>query len=168
MTNHTDTPRVRGVALIVSNPSRKIMLLQERETKVRLGKHAGMFSPPMETCCKGESDVIAVLRLIEEELPRFPGHIEVEQNPRGVYQVVSSVWASLYVGYTESSSLPIPVEGPVEVGGHLWIPPHEALMLWLRQGAFEMLSDYTSVQNRVVRQHCRPVSATPPHAFEPS
>lgn len=155
MSNSTRTLRVRGVALIVSNPRREVLIIQELQTKPHLGKYAGMFSPPMETSHKGEQDRSTIARLVDEELPGLAGHIKIEDKRRGVYRIVPGVWVSLYVGQIQDSLLPIPNEkSKEEVGEYIWVLPENALALWLRQGAREMLSDYIENRNNVICQCC--------------
>ncbi len=154
MTNKTGTLRVRGVALIVSNPRREILIIKELQTKPQYGKYAGMFSPPMETSHDGEKDAETLKRLIDEELSGLAGHIHIRGGRRGVYRIVPKVWVSLYVGETQSLLLPTPDATSEEIGEHLWVLPKNALTLWLRQGAREMIADYIENQNDVICRHC--------------
>jgi hypothetical protein len=152
--------RVRGVALILSNPRGEILLLQELQTKPHFGKYAGMRSPPMETCFEGEQNDSTLDRLVDEELPGFAGRIKIDRERRGVYRIVPGVWVSLYVGQTEDSLLPTPNEKTEEVGGYIWVSPEEALELWLRQGAREMLAHYIEPRRGVLCRHCCSVSSS--------
>ena len=157
MSNSARILRVRGVALIVSNPRGEILIIQELQTKPHLGKYTGMFSPPMETSRERERDCSTIVRLIDEELPGLAGHIKIENERQGVYRIVPGVWVSLYVGQTRDSRLPTPdARSKEEVGTYLWVPPCEAITFWLRQGAGEMLTDYVEHRNKVVCRHCRP------------
>src|ERR1035437_1708478 len=131
MVHATHVLRIRGVALIVSNPSCEILIIQELQTKPHIGKYAGMFSPPMETSQKGERDHSAITRLINEELPGLAGHIQIEDKRRGVYRIVPGVWVSLYIGQVQNSLLPTSDEqSRKEVGEYLWVSPRDALALW--------------------------------------
>lgn len=159
--DNTRVLRIRGVALIVSNPRNEILVVQELQAKPHFGKYAGMFSPPMETSHKGETDDSAISRLINEELPGLAGHIKTERKRRGVYRIVPGVWVSLYVGQTQDSSLPTPnKKSKEEVGGYAWVLPGNALALWLRQGAREMISDYIANRNGAIRD-CSPPTPSP-------
>lgn len=157
MTQVTRTLRVRGVALIVSNPHSEVLIVQELQTKPHLGKYAGMFSPPMETSHGRERDCSTIIRLVDEELPGLADHIKIENERRGVYRIVPGVWVSLYVGQIQNLLLPTPDErSKEEIGGYVWVPTGNALTLWLRQGAREMLSDYIENRNNVVCRYCCP------------
>ena len=161
MTHATRVLRVRGVALIIRNPRDEVLILQEFEAKPHFGKYPGMFSPPMETSRKEEQDRSALTRLIYEELPGFEGHVEIEGKRHGVYRVVPGAWVSLYVGRVPDLLLPIPdSRSGKEVGGYFWTPPRNALTLWLRQGAREMLSDYIANRRNAVCRYCRPPTCT--------
>lgn len=161
MSNSTHILHVRGVALIVSNPRHEVLIIKELQTKPHLGKYAGMFSPPMETSLAGEEDHSAIIRLVDEELPGLAGRIQIESGRRGVYRIVPGVWVSLYAGQVQDSLLPTPDEkSKEEIGGYIWVSPENALALWLRQGAREMLSDYSENRNNIVCRHCcQPVSS---------
>mgnify|MGYP001560396004 CR=1 FL=1 len=157
--------RTRGVALVVENPHGEIIILQEFETKSRLGKYAGMFSIPMETSYPGEDDRSALGRLIAEELPGVGAHIEVWHPRIGVYRIVPRVWVSLYRARLERVSLPAAASTRAEVGNHAWLTPQKAVTLWLRQGAREMLSDCLHGRHGVVCRRCAP---PPPVTPDPS
>ena len=73
----------------------------------------------METLHRGESQIDALKRLIQEELDGLPG-IEIESIPHGEYWIASAR-ATLYVGHTRSSRLPALGKGMSDVGGHRWI-----------------------------------------------
>jgi len=161
MINTSVVRRIRGVALILSNPRGEVLLLKELQTKPHLGKYEGMLSPPMETCLEGETNPSTLDRLVEEELPGFVGHVKIDGERRGVYRVAPQAWASLYVGQTEDLLLPKLDEKSDEVGGYFWLPPKDALTSWLRRGASEMLSDYVEGRWNVICRHCRPVSSSP-------
>ena len=164
MSNITRLPCIRGVALIAVNPLHEVLVGKELQPKPHLGKYPGTCSPPMETLHRGESQIDALKRLIQEELDGLPG-IEIESIPHGEYWIASAR-ATLYVGHTRSSRLPALGKGMSDVGGHRWIRPEDALGLWLRRGAWEMLSDYIWGRTGVVCHYCRPVSATPPDTVE--
>lgn len=144
-----------GVALIVENPENKIMVLREGNSKPWLGKYAGMYSVPMETK-KGvrERDQRALARLVAEELHGL--EVTIEPEPRGSYRVVWGARASLYLGRTLATLPPAP-NGSREVSGHVWVCPEEALKLWLRRGAKEMIVDYIAGERGVDRTFCKPV-----------
>lgn len=154
--------RVRGVALIVRSPRdwREVLVIQELESKPQLGKYTGMFSIPMETSRLGESDVSALSRLMEEELPGLGPHVTVERERRGIYRITRRVWVSLYGAVARTRSLPsLPT---AEVGGYSWMDVGDVLRLWLRQGAREMLADYIARREAVLCRKCKSASATPP------
>lgn len=159
MTTTIGALHIRGVALIVSNPHREILIVKELQTKPHYGKYAGMFSPPMETSHDGERDSSALGRLVAEELPGLTGHIEIDGERRGVYRIVPRVWVSLYIGQTQDFLLPIPDKKSGEIGEHLWVPPQNVLMLWLRQGAREMILDYIEDRSGVVCRYCYPATS---------
>ena len=133
--------KIRGVALIVNNPRGEILILKEFKDKPHLGKYAGMFSIPMETLETQEDDISALIRLIEEELPGFGARIQLEPRSIGHYRIAEDAWARLYLASVPDCSLPDAVEDG-EVGDYKWIVPTEALSLWLRQGAKDIIQDY--------------------------
>lgn len=140
----------RGVALIIENPLGEILVLQELEEKSRLGKKKGMFSIPMETVEQAESDVAALKRLIDEELPGLAPKIKIiETQSFRRYRIAPGVWATLYTAVISDNSLPSVVGS--EVTGHKWVRLREALTLWLRKGARDMISDYIEGRSFVVR-----------------
>jgi len=153
------TQQIRGVALVVKNPQGQILILQELQSKPRVGKYAGMFSIPMETCEPGESDHDAMIRLAKEELPpelHLPPFEGILQSHVGAYQIVREVWVNLYSATVESAELPCPQDSERnEVGNHQWMGPMEALGLWLRQGAWEMIKDFLVNSKGVRREHCQ-------------
>jgi hypothetical protein len=146
--------RIRGVAGIIANPAEEIIVLKENTSKPRLGKLRGMYSIPMETLLPGETVLSAMERLYREELtglslPQTLGRYI------GVYRIVPCVWAKLYAIKTKSFLLPITFGNPPEVGNHQWASVEEALGLWLRQGAPEMIADYAAGRSGVMRRVCR-------------
>lgn len=146
--------RIRGVALVVTNPRSEILMLQEFEDKPHIGKLRGMFSIPMETSREGETQIDTVKRLPHEELPG----LQLQQLPGayiGAYCVVPNVWVTLYTVATESFDLPAESECS-EVGNYRWSTPHDALALWLRQGAPEMIEDFAAGRRNVICTACRP------------
>jgi len=148
---------IRGVALILENDESEILILQEFQSKPHFGKYAGMFSIPMETSEPGEPDISALDRLVSEELVVMdPRHLDIQERYVGRYQIVKNVWVSLYVKRaTGVITLPQSKNGG-EVGNHRWITPQKAYALWLRRGAFEMLSDYISGRSGVTCEYCAP------------
>lgn len=149
-----DIQRIRGVALIVQNLEGKILILQEYETKPHLGKYCGMFSIPMETSKPEESDYYAIVRLIREELPGFNFLPEnIIRSRIGIYRIVPHVWVTLYSIKTGVQHFPNPKSS--EVGNYQWIEPKKALDLWLRQGAWEMISDFMDGKKEVLCRCCR-------------
>lgn len=147
--------RTRGVALVVTNPVHEILVLQEYENKPHLGKLKGMFSIPMETSHPGEKDHCAINRLYIEELmglvlPQLPGEY------LGVYRIVPGVWVKLYTTKSDSFLLPSVSGDHPEVGNYQWKSPQQALQLWTRQGAREMIEDYAAKRRNVVRRACVP------------
>ena len=156
MANSKRVFRARGVALIVSDPLGEVLIVRELESKPHIGKCAGMFSPPMETSHNGEPDCLALARLVDEELPGLANHIKIDSRRRGAYRVVRGVWVSLYVGQSQNSLLPTPDKRSEEIEGHAWVLPKDALMLWLRQGAREMLVDYIENRYDVICRYCSP------------
>lgn len=150
--------RVRGVALIVVNPLRHILVLQELETKEHLGKLSGMYSIPMETAEPGEHISVTLQRLVRQELPGFEERLQIHPARLGWYRITRQVWVSLYGATTTSADLPL---GNGEVGNHAWMSPRETLNLWLRQGAREMLIDYLHRRSGVVCMRCQPPPSAP-------
>jgi len=151
------TQRIRGVALIVQNSEGKILILQEYETKPHFGKYCGMLSIPMETSEPDELDYCAIVRLAKEELPGFSLPLEnVLQSHVGIYRIASHVWVNLYFIRTMNTCLQ-DLGNPKsnEVGNFQWIYPEEALNLWLRQGAWEMIKDFMSNKKGVLCKRCR-------------
>ena len=150
--------RIRAVALVTENLAGDILILQEFVAKPALGKYQGMFSIPMETCHHGEHDFLALKRLHDEELTGLP--FQGEPSYIGAYRVARRVWVRLY---TMSVELVVPIIGQTfEVGNHQWIPVKEALGLWLRRGACEMITDYGEKRKNVLRRYCREVPTEEP------
>jgi hypothetical protein len=144
---------IRGLALAVYNPKGEILVLQEHESKPHLGKLPGMHSIPMETFEPDELDRSCMARLIEQELSGVDiSAVLALRHPVGKYQVVRGVWVDLYFAKTENNRLPKP-NG--EVGNYRWLSSEKALLLWLRQGAWEMISDSMQNKSNVICMHCR-------------
>ncbi len=154
-------PRIRGVALIIKHPgTERILILRENEDKPWLGKLAGMWSIPMETLHDGEAHDAAVRRLIHEELsdlPVLPGVMRI-----GAYLIVPRIWATLYTARSASTDL-TEVAKTHEVDSHAWVNPEQALRLWLRRGASEMIRDWLDHKIGVVRRHCIAPSVEEPN-----
>ena len=146
---------IRGVALIVQNPLGKILILQEYETKPQYGKICGMFSVPMETVELNESDRCALIRLAEEELPGVELLLGDITPLIGSYKIDTQIWVNLYHAQAQQHDLPNPQSlQSKEVGNHQWLAPGEALELWLRRGAREMISDFACGKKNVLCEHC--------------
>ena len=148
--------RLRAVALIVANPVGEILVLQEFAAKPHIGKYSGMWSIPMETRDPGQNDQAALRQLHEEELAGLPS---IQMPPRyiGAYQVVPSVWATLFATTSSTYHLPPVSSDHPEVRNHEWMPIQAALELWLRRGAAEMIRDYAGGLENVVRKICAEV-----------
>ncbi|MEK7519327.1 MAG: NUDIX hydrolase [Patescibacteria group bacterium] len=148
----------RGVALLVTNPKREIIILEEFQEKREFGKLAGMFSIPMETSEPAEDDCLTLKRLVEHELCGFNSKIYIERLS-GSYQVVPGIWVFLYVAQFPDCVLPS-LDPTGEVGNHRWMNPRMALDLRLRQGAREMIRDYLNgygYSGKIVRFKCKEV-----------
>jgi len=145
--------RLRAVALVSANLAGDILVLQEFVGKPALGKYEGMFSVPMETCHHGEHDLLALKRLHDEELTGLP--FQGEPIYIGAYRVAPLAWARLYAMSVEQVA---PIIGQtLEVGNHRWVPVTDALSLWLRRGALEMIEDYAAGRRNVIRKTCSEV-----------
>lgn len=150
--------RIRGVALIVTNPSGRIMVLQELEDKPRFGKHAGMWSIPMETLEANETHYTGLRRLMKEELPGLlVEHMSLDCTPIGSYRIAPRVWGTLYVARSSSFDLP-KSNGDREVGQHEWVHIAESLNRWLRRGAAEMIEDFANRRSQIRRTACRTIN----------
>ncbi len=145
---------MKGVALVLVSPAGEILTLEEFESKPHIGKYAGMRSIPMETSHPGEKDVLALKRLVTEELPDIERMIVGPATRIGRYQIVPKVWVALYKAEVLQPILPRKIGK--EVGNHKWVTAEEALTFWLRQGAKEMISDFQRGKTRVVRKTCEP------------
>ncbi len=148
--------RLRAVALVVANPVGEILVEQEFVSKPHIGKYAGMWSIPMETRVVGESDLAALHQLHEQELAGLPS-IQIPGRYIGAYRVVPGAWARLYATMSSTYHLPPVFGDQPEVGNHRWVSVQEALGLWLRQGAEEMIRDYAGGIENVLRRHCSEV-----------
>jgi hypothetical protein len=148
--------RVKGVALIVQNGD-DIMIIEEFFDKPSLKKKRGDGSAPMETVRRGESDLEALRRMEEEELPGIP-RLPLPGEFIGQYEVVEGTWANLYRVKTISRQLPAQAGDAPEVGNYRWMPPSIALTLVLRPGAREMIEDHVAGHTNVRRAGCRPPS----------
>lgn len=154
-----DIKQMRGVALVIYTPERKILVLQEYQEKDYLGKFPGMFSIPMETKKSGEMDYSALVRLCAEELPSelFELIVPLPQIMTyvGSYQVVPGVFVCLYsIRIIDTPDIRVGNPENKEVGNWQWISPEEALKLWLRQGAHEMIEDFMAGERDVCREKC--------------
>jgi hypothetical protein len=145
--------RVRGVALVVVNPHNNLLVIQEKETKDWLGKKAGMDSIPMETAKPGEDDFKVLVRLQHEELPGLP-LIQLPEYYVGAYRIAPHTWAKLYVARAPTFELPMFVSDQSDVGHPRWMDPSDAMQLWLRRGAWEMIQDYADGHRGVIRKTC--------------
>ncbi len=142
---------VQGVALIIVNPERNILTVEEFFDKPLLQKERGMRTVPMETVHLGETDPDVLRRMFmpQEELPGIP----IPPLPGtfiDVYEVVPGQRANLYFTNTDSFVLPVPNNDNPEVGNYRWDRPEEVLSSWLRPGARDMVVDYMLL-------HCCPV-----------
>ena len=147
--------RIRGVALVVVSPEGKILILKELQEKPELDKKSGMFSIPMETCEIGEHNEEAIIRLVMEELPGL--FVSVDSLAHiGSYQIVPEVWVQLFSMKVANTKLPNLDPANKEVSDHQWCNPREALKLWLRRGAKEMISDFINKKLGITRQECEP------------
>lgn len=140
--------RLRAVALILVEPRGDILVLQETKAKPHIGKHAGMYSIPMETIRDGETHESALHRLFREELTGMP--VATASHRIGAYLVVPGVWATLYLARTLRTDLTT-ITGD-DVTSHVWMPPDQALTLWLRRGAAEMIRDFMDGTTGVIRR----------------
>lgn len=151
-----------GVALVAVNLDGKILMLTERESKPNIGKPAGSRSIPMETKEPGETDQSALSRLIAQELPGLGTTLKLHKK-HGTYCVVfenPAAWVRLYSATASDATLPC--DNPLsDVGEYSWEAPHDALGLWLRRGAREMIEDFIAGRNEIVRLWCTPASAHP-------
>jgi len=144
--------RIRGVALIIKHPeTEQILTLRENEDKPWLGKLAGMWSTPMETIHDGEAHDATIRRLIHEELSDMP--MSLFGNRIGAYLIVPGIWATLYTAHSATADLTAIADNN-EVNSHAWVHPKEALELWLRRGAPEMIQDYLDHRTGVIRRYC--------------
>lgn len=141
------------MALVVANPVGEILVLQEFVNKPHLGKHAGMWSIPMETR-ESEDDYHSTLRkLHEQELAALPS-VQFPVRHIGAYQVVPRAWVKLYATTSSTYHLPALAHDQSEVGNHRWVTLQEACGLWLRRGALEMIRDYAGGMENVLRREC--------------
>lgn len=146
--------RVRGVALILTNPVGDILILRELRSKPHLGKLEGMLSVPMETSLSSEAAVSTLWRLHEEELPGLS--LTLPGTYIGAYRIVPGAWVRLYTTIALSNRLPVVSGESPEVGDYRWVSVAEAADLWLRQGALEMIEDYVQGHRNVRREWCSP------------
>lgn len=153
MTKHL---RLRAVALIVANPAGEILVLQETVDKPHIGKHAGMWSIPMETCEVGQDFAAALRQLHEQELGGLPS-IQIPGRRIGTYRVVPNVWAELHAAMSSTYHLPQVSGDNPEVKNHQWVSIQKALDLWLRRGALEMIRDYARGLENICRRFCSEV-----------
>ncbi len=153
MTKHL---RLRAVALVVANPAGEILVLQETVNKPHIGKYQGMWSIPMETCETGGSYLSTLRQLHEEELG---GLLSIQMPARriGAYRVAPNIWAQLHATTSSTYHLPSVFGDESEVRNHQWVPIQEAIGLWLRRGALEMIRDYAGGREDVLRRRCSEV-----------
>ncbi|OGG48731.1 hypothetical protein A3C18_03005 [Candidatus Kaiserbacteria bacterium RIFCSPHIGHO2_02_FULL_54_11b] len=152
------TQRLRAVAVVSANSAGEILILKEFVGKPALGKYEDMDSIPMETCHHGEHGVLALKRLHDEELTGLP--FQGDPIYIGAYLIIPRVWVRLYAMSVEHVA---PIIGQtLEVGNHRWMPVKDALGLWLRRGAREMIEDYMAGRTKVIRRYCRDVPAIKP------
>jgi ADP-ribose pyrophosphatase YjhB (NUDIX family) len=146
-----------GVALILRNWHGKVLVLREKQTKLELGKMAGMYSIPMETVkiLEGETPREAVERMIREEVPCFDKHVEFAPDWERAYRARRGIWVLLYTGFTWRVDTPILTKPSDEVDDHRWMFPQDILKLWTRKGVREMIMDrYFSDRERRICRRC--------------
>lgn len=146
---------------MIVNPDDQVLILQEFRSKPHFGKYAGMFSIPMETSEPGEPDHSALVRLVAEELPGFTANLGIREARRGIYRIVPHVWVSLYAAAVPDGTLPDPARETSEVGNYRWVSLPDAVRLWLRQGAREMLEDFAAGRSGVVCRWCAATNPAP-------
>lgn len=147
-------PRLRAVALVVASPAGEILVLQETVTKAHIGKFAGDWSIPMETCELGQDFPATLEQLHQQELAALASIRMSVARFIGWYRVAPNAWAKLYATTSSTYHLPSATEDNPEVKNHRWVSIQDALRLQLRQGAPEMILDYARGLENVFRRHC--------------
>ena len=119
---------VYGVGLLLFEPTGKLLVLRELESKPYYNKKAGMLSPPLETIEKGETNRQAVQRLIYEEIGG-----SVEEKPCFFESFLIklskefSVRLHVYRCNTQKEFVAYPNDTDIEYYG--WMHPYEILEL---------------------------------------
>ncbi len=154
-----ESRHIKGVVAVILSQDGKILVVQETEGKPQLDKKAGDWSMPAETIEEGETELEALLRLIEEEIGENgdincgPGNDWI-----GDYQFGknSDVWGRAYLlhfnGTSETPRTFIAEGG--EVINHSWINPAEIRDMPRRRGILEIIEDFIDEKRGVVRQEC--------------
>lgn len=135
---------VRGVGLILFEPTGKILLLRELKSKPRNGKYSGMLSVPLETMEERETKESALNRLIYEEIgteittsPVFFKEFFIELSDN------QSVQLFIFKGTVDREFVARPNDTDVEYYG--WMSPQDILQLDLqsrRQEVALILAEY--------------------------
>jgi len=150
-----------GVAAIILSQDGKILVVQETEDKPKADKKAGDWSIPAETIKEGESELEALLRLIEEEVGEN-GDIACNQESDwiGDYQLKkgTNIWGRAYLlHFNGTSDTPRSFSAEQdEVINHRWIAPQEIRNLPRRKGVLEIVEDFTVGRKGVIREECSP------------
>lgn len=130
-----------GVGVIITTPNaQRVLMVTEMESKPWLGKEVGDLSFPMETCEPGELPHQARQRLLDEEVPGLElAGLSFEDNPAGIFEVVSGVFLLVYWGRVYYPVKPLPSPRG-DVANPQWMTPNEACACKLRRGALEPLA----------------------------
>lgn len=148
---------IQAVSAIIVAPTNRVHTIVETSTRKDYGKVAGMRTIPMETMELGETHLETLARLFKEEAGREHQRF-VSVQIVGIYGLGGAA-ATCFVVRVEEEFTPVTNTGDVK--DPKWLYVCDAMNLWTRQGAFEMLSDFTAGRRGVSRNACHPVSLEP-------
>jgi len=152
---------IMGVAAIILSQDGKILVVQETEDRPKADKRAGDWSIPAETIKEGESEIEALLRLIEEEVGENGDIIcNPESDWIGDYQLQKGFdkWGRAYLLYfngTSDAPRSFRAVGD-EVINHRWMDPKKIRNLPRRAGVLEIVEDFIAGRKGVIREKCSP------------
>ena len=119
---------VKGVGLLLFDPQGKIFILRELQSKPHYNKVAGMLSPPLETVEQGETNPLALKRLVYEEIG-----VSIQYSPKFFKEILIklskkySVKLYMYTGNVKKQFIGKPNDTDIEYYG--WMKPNEILNL---------------------------------------
>lgn len=149
------TYQIAGVGVIILLPSGEILAVQEMNDSEKTGKEKGDWSIPMESIEEGETIDQNFKRLFREEILAFdfPQLLQDNKQWLGDYEVVPGIWGRVFVLKVEPNFVSYVGQNNSDVTGHSFVNPGWLLSQHTRAGVEEMIKDFLSNKERVVRPH---------------